>query len=135
MARWVDRLRPGGVLLVGETASIVTDDPVLAAYLELAGTVLAARGHDLFVGRRLGELAGTSAAARIEVVEAGLVPTVGDAATMFVMNLATLRHDPVVLDAWSDAQLVELHAGLVKRCGRPDRGPIEWTVGQLAVTR
>jgi len=143
LAHWIGRLAPGGVLLVEETASIASDDPVLAAYLELAGAVLGARGHDMYVGRRLADLArdadGSSETgprvARVEVVEAPLVPTVGEAAELFAMNLTTLRHDPVAVAGWSPADLEVLHRGLVERTGRADRGPIRWSIGQLAITR
>jgi trans-aconitate 2-methyltransferase len=143
LAQWVRRLAPGGVLLVEETASIVSDDPVLAAYLELAGAVLGARGHDMYIGRRLADLVrdadGSSATdapvARVEVVEAPLVPTVGEAARLFAMNLTTLRHDPVAVAGWPSTDLEGLHEGLVGRSGRADRGPIRWSIGQLALTR
>ncbi|HET6793753.1 MAG TPA: class I SAM-dependent methyltransferase, partial [Acidimicrobiales bacterium] len=56
MASWLTQLRPGGRLVIEEDDAIATDVATLSAYDDLAASLVAHRGGDLLVGRRLAQL-------------------------------------------------------------------------------
>lgn len=134
-AAWVGELRPGGVLVLEEPEAIDTADPDFRRYLELAETVVAARGGDLYVGRRL---TGVSPPAGAEVLvqrEVPLAVTAGSAARIFSLNLGTWRHDPALTGVAGPEETAALLHRLQRRAGDASTGVIRWHMRQVVVTR
>lgn len=132
LARWTGLLAPGGRLVVEETEDIATRDEVFRTYLDLTTAVVAARGGRLHAGPDLAAAAASGLDVMGDEVVA-LEASVGEAATMFALNLRTLREDPVALARLTPAELDELSAALEARRGDPDRATIGWRVRQLVV--
>ena len=116
--RWLAQLRPGGLLVLEENEWIATEQPVFARYLELTAELLARRGHDLYVGRRL---ATAMPAPRVSRVREVAAPTAA-VATMFRLNLKSWG--PGLNDL--DREL----AGLERSDAR---GEITWGLRQLVI--
>jgi SAM-dependent methyltransferase len=133
LARWSRLLAPAGCLVVEETEDITTDDEGFRTYLDLSTAAVAARGGRLHAGPELSRAAASTGldVVRDEVV--GLEASVGEAATMFALNLRTLREDPVARARLSPDGLEALAAALESRRGDPDRATIRWRVRQLVV--
>jgi SAM-dependent methyltransferase len=132
-ARWVGDLRPGGTLVVEEPEAIDTADPDFRRYLELATAVVADRGGDLYVGRRLAALGPPPGARAVLNREVPLAVTAGAAARIFSLNLATWRHDPAVAGVAGPEETADLLARLHDRVGDASAGVIRWHMRQVAI--
>lgn len=133
LARWTRLLAPGGRLVVEETEDIATQDDMFLTYLELVTAAVAGRGGRLHAGP---DLPAAAAATGLDVVRdevVALEASVGEAATMFSLNLRTLRDDPVARAHMAPEELEALAAGLEARRGDPDRTTIGWRIRQLVV--
>lgn len=133
LGRWAGLVAPGGHLVVEETEAIATDDEGFRTYLELATAAVAARGGHLHAGP---DLAAAAAATGLDVVRDDVVAleaSVGEAATMFALNLRTLREDPVVKARVAPDELEALSVALEARRGDLDRATIGWRIRQLVV--
>lgn len=110
---------------------IRTDEPVLAAYLEVVAELLRRRGHRLDPGPMVDALPDPPGLRRESSAVATLSPGVRRAATMFGLNLRVWGDDPFVR---AD------HGGLPERLGAelaalaaaPDRDGITWGMRQIA---
>jgi trans-aconitate 2-methyltransferase len=131
LAAWATQLSPGGLLLLDEVEWIRTDEPVLAAYLEVVAELLRRRGHRLDPGPVADALPDPPGLRRESSAVATLSPGVRRAATMFGLNLRVWGDDPFVR---AD------HGGLPERLGAelaalaaaPDRDGITWSMRQIA---
>jgi SAM-dependent methyltransferase len=132
---WVSQLGPAGVLIMEEVEWIRTDETVFANYLELMTGVLRARQTELYVGPLLGRLVVPSAYAMIQNDVAYLSPTVADAAGLFSLNLATVRHDASVAKEHTEAELDSLARSLEARLDGQHVGSITWGMRQVIVQR
>jgi trans-aconitate 2-methyltransferase len=100
LLRWLGQLRPGGRLVLHEDEQIIADHPVLVFYDQMSSSLVAHRGGDLIVGRRLKELEPPPDVRwelnrRYSHVIAGQT-----AARIFAMNFAVWRHDPWITDTY-----------------------------------
>lgn len=134
MARWVDQLAPGGLLVVEEPERIDTDDADFRRYLELASAVVAGRGGDLYAGRLLAQADPPSARIVLQRGTALDVPA-GRAATIFSLNLATWSDDPLVTAVADAAERADLAERLQRRRSDASTGVIRWWMRQLVVER
>jgi SAM-dependent methyltransferase len=132
---WLERLAPGGVLLIEEVESIETDEPALARYLVLQREMLEANGNRLEIGPRLDtELAAHPLLRSSEVVT--FQPGAGIAARMFGMNFRTWRDRREVVEAHETTELDAIAKGLGRVATAPeDSAPITWGVRQIVLTR
>jgi ubiquinone/menaquinone biosynthesis C-methylase UbiE len=135
---WLGQLNVGGHLLVQEDEEIVAEHPALITYEEMARSLVAHRGGDLWVGDRL---------ARTELpygyetlvnrVYAHRVPT-SLAAEMFSMNFAVWRHDPFIVQTYPASLLQDLATDLL-RLAHTDHddheGDVVFKLRQLALRR
>ncbi len=135
LTKWLGQLNPGGVLLVQEDAEIVADHPVLVAYEEMARSLVAQKGGDLWVGARL---------ARLELphgyetvvnrVRSHRVP-VALAAQMFSLNFAVWRHDPFIVREYPAPLLEEIGTELARAASADHGGDVDFRLRQLALRR
>ena len=132
---WLERLAPGGVLLIEEVESIETEEPALARYLALQREMLEANGNRLEIGPRLDAELGSHPALRSSEV-ATFQPGAGIAARMFGMNFGTWRDRP----RWSRRTTPRSSNAIAKGLGRvatapEDSAPITWGMRQIVLSR
>jgi len=132
---WLERLAPGGVLLLEEVESIETEEPALARYLALQREMLEANGNRLEIGPRLdAELAAHPALRGSEVTR--FQPGAGVAARMFGMNFGTWRDRREVVEAHETEELDAIAKGLGRVATAPeDSAPITWGMRQIVLAR
>jgi SAM-dependent methyltransferase len=126
LAEWLTQARPGGLLVLEENEWIDCRQPALGRYLAMVEALLARRGHDLQVGRRLAAAAG-GRPGMTRVVEAP--GATGPVATMFRLNLAAWgpEADP--------AEVARLDGELAALEPSEARGEITWGIRQLVLER
>ena len=131
LAAWATQLAPGGLLLADEVERIHTSQPALRRYLEVAGALLASRGHRLEVGATLHRLPDPAGMVRRHDQVAHLAPPAPRAAELFAQNLAVWRHEAVKTGVATGPDLDELAGALAE----VDSGTIAWELRQLAFRR
>lgn len=132
---WLERLAPGGVLLLEEVESIETEEPALARYLDLQREMLDANANRLEIGPRLdAELASHGELRSSEVVR--FQPGAGIAARMFGMNFGTWRDRREVVETHESEELDAIAKGLGRVATAPeDSAPITWGMRQIVLAR
>jgi SAM-dependent methyltransferase len=136
VARWIDELRPGGLLLLEEPEWIDTKVPAFSTYLDIVADMLRDQSNELYLGPILDQLdLSPNAARRLSRVKTHAVPN-RDAATMFSMNLPNWRDSAFVRAHHPAAELVALHADLETLAQDPgDASSITWGLRQIAFER
>jgi SAM-dependent methyltransferase len=135
LRQWLGQLTPGGYLLSQDDQEIITRHPVLVSYEEMARSLVARRGADLWVGARLaGFEAPEGFQTVVNKVYRHLVP-VALAAQMFAMNFAVWRHDPHITASYPGSVLEEMGVALSTLAGSDDPGDVVFAIRQLAFRR
>jgi trans-aconitate 2-methyltransferase len=135
LSSWLRELTPGGCLLVQDDDVIETDHPVLVAYEQMARSLVARRGGDLWVGSRLDAF---EPPAGVERVTSAVYPhrvAIARAAQMFSMNFAVWRHHADVVAAHPAAELDELGRALGALTTSKDPGEVVFRLRQLGYRR
>ncbi len=130
---WAALLRPGGRMLLQETARLVSREPALARYYELVTELQAHHGQALDIGARLAELAADSG---LEVAHTGvreLRPPVAAMAALHVLNLRTWRRDPYAEYAFDDEELDALDEALAGIAHGGPSAVVEQDLGELVL--
>jgi SAM-dependent methyltransferase len=135
LAAWATQLAPGGLLLADEVERIHTDLPALRGYLEVAGALLATRGHTLEVGPVLARLPDPPGLVRRDDRIGHLAPPAPQAAAMFALNLAVWRGAAVHAGVASGDELDRLGAELAAVADGEAPGSIRWELRQLVLQR
>jgi SAM-dependent methyltransferase len=135
VAAWAGELRAGGVLVVEEPEHIETDDPDFLRYLELAATVVADRGGDLYVGRELVAFDPPPGTSLLVEKDAPLEVAAGSAASIFSLNLGTWGDDPVLTGVARPGEAAALLERLRDRRADPATGVIRWHMRQVVMAR
>ncbi|MGH3088524.1 MAG: class I SAM-dependent methyltransferase [Rubrobacteraceae bacterium] len=129
VAKWTKKLNPGGLLLLEEVEEIRTREPTLRRYLDIVSAMLAHHGSELCVGPRLDAmLEGVTRTSSLE-------PTLGEAARMFSMNLATWREDEFIRETYAGHEMDDLEASLLGLTGSRTRGDIVWRLRRIVIER
>jgi trans-aconitate 2-methyltransferase len=134
---WARALAPGGVLVLQETARLVSRDPALGRYYELVAELQQLHGQALDVGSRLGY----HAAAAIEddglVLEHhGVRPVTqrpAEMAALHLPNLRTWRTDPLAEAAFDPEELDALDDALLAIARGAPCEPVEQDLGELVL--
>jgi trans-aconitate 2-methyltransferase len=135
LTSWLAQLQPGGHLLIEEDEEIVADHSVLAAYEEMARSLVAHRGGDLWVGARLADVEPPHGYRTVlNRLYSHRIP-VALAAQLFSMNFAIWRHDPFIVEAYSPPLLDELASELARTARIEERGQVVFDVRLLAYRR
>ena len=135
LAAWATQLAPGGLLLVEEVERIHTAQPALRRYLEVAGALLASRGHRLEVGTALHRLPDPLGLTRRHDQVADWAPPAPQAAELFAQNLAVWRDEAVSTGVATETELDRLAAALAEVEAGTAEGTISWELRQLAFQR
>lgn len=133
---WLAGLRPGGLLLVQETARLASPAWQLQRYYELVGAVQRSHGQSLEVGARLAAVAAGTDGEVVHLGRRRLVMPAPVMARLHVLNLRTWRDHPMVaaladpeevdaLDAWLEAVAT----------GRVTTPPVDQELAELVLRR
>ena len=126
--QWAAQLAPDGFCVLEEPEQIDTDDDVFRRYLALTDAVVASRGAAMFVGPALASLGG-----EVNRVFEHKVSCV-DAATMFSLNLVSVRNDPWAMAHHGERELDELARELAaRRAGDVIGAPVHWHIRQVVL--
>lgn len=129
---WATQLTSAGLLVIDEIEWIRTSQPVLAAHLRLAESMVASGGAQMRAGPLLAGLT-ASAALRQRFARVAEVPVpTAQAARMFAMNVAAWGDRPVALGLCDRASLRSLAAGLTELTSSAADGEITWGMHQAA---
>src|SRR5262249_11934823 len=109
---------------------IDTDDPVFRTYLAATGRAVSARGATMLAGPLVARAVSGLDGVALDRVVPHPVAT-ADAATMFALNLATIRHDPAA--GLDDALAAALATELAARRDDHRHGAITWHVRQVVI--
>jgi SAM-dependent methyltransferase len=132
---WLGQLNPGGYLLTQDDQEIIACHPVLVSYEEMARSLVAARGADLWVGARLARLEAPEGVQKVvNKVLRHRVP-VALAARMFAMNFAVWRNDPHITAGYPSSVLHELGMALSRLARSDDPGDVIFDIRQLGFRR
>lgn len=108
----IQHLRPGGRLLLEETAALFSPVPGLSRYYDLVEQLQAHHGQETLIGKRLGALAAGVAGTRaVSVLQEIPVPA-AVMARLHAMNLATWKADPFMLETHGLRALDKLESEL-----------------------
>ena len=110
---WVGQLRPGGTLLIEEVEFIDSRIDEFVLYLDIQQSMLASQANALYVGPRLGMMTGFKNARLKASNVTGLDVPAPRAASMFHMNLASIREREFVRDNYDASRIDELYRGLL----------------------
>jgi SAM-dependent methyltransferase len=133
---WLDATRPGGVILVQETARLSSPAWQFQRYYELVAAVQRSLGQSLEIGARLAGLVVEAGADSLYLGRRRLVMPAPLMARLHVLNLRTWRDHPAAtaladageldaLDAWLEAVAV----------GRLTTPPVDQELGELVLRR
>jgi SAM-dependent methyltransferase len=135
LLRWLGQLNPGGYLLAQDDEEIIARHPLLVSYEEMARSLVAARGGDLWVGAHLGHFKAPQGFQQaVNRVYRHRVPT-PLAAQMFAMNFAVWRHDPHITASHPDAVLEGMGAELTRLASSDDPTDVVFAIRQLGYRR
>ena len=129
---WRAWLAAHGRLVLEEPERIDTDDPVFRTYLAATGRAVAARGATMLAGPLVARATAGLHGVVLNRVERHPVVT-ADAATMFALNLATIRNDPAAGLDTATASMLASELALRRHDRRS--GAITWQVRQVALAR
>ena len=135
LAAWATQLAPGGLLLADEVDRIHTDLPALRGYLEVAGALLATRGHTLEIGPVLARLPDPPGLVRRDDRIGHLAPPAHRAAAMFALNLAVWGGEAVRAGVVTAGRLDRLGTDLAAVADGTVDGSIRWELRQLVLQR
>lgn len=93
LSRWALAIRPGGRLLLQETAHLVSANPALARYYELVDLLQGRHGQSLHIGRDLRSLVDQTRYRIIRDERTPIGVTAPQMAELHALNMQTWRHD------------------------------------------
>lgn len=133
---WVSQLRPGGVLLIEEVESIESDILEFATYLGIQQSMLSWQGNSLYVGTQIGAIAEFNNARLKSNGVAYLRVPPSRAASMFQMNLSTIKDNDFVRAHYDSGTLDRLDAGLAALARIGSNEPaVRWGLRQMTLER
>jgi SAM-dependent methyltransferase len=98
LSRWAPAIRPGGRLLLQETAQLTSPHPTLARYYELVDVLQRRHGQSLHIGRDLSALVDRTRYRIVRDERTPIAVTAPQMAELHAMNIQTWRHDAQAKD-------------------------------------
>ena len=136
---WVDQLRSGGILLIEEVEFIDSQIDEFVLYLGIQQSMLASQANALYVGPLLGKTAGFENARLNASNVTELDVAASRAASMFHMNLASIRERGFVRDNYDASEIEELYRGLLAIANCESKGStypaVRWGLRQISLER
>lgn len=134
VSSWTRQLRPGGLLALEEVERIVTEDQLFQDYLQIAASALRVRGTELYIGPTLDRMEPPAGVKMISSVRA-FQPATQDVATMFALNLETLRRDETIEADYGQRELTAIARALNVRAKETCGPPISWEMRQVVLVK
>jgi trans-aconitate methyltransferase len=135
LSHWAQSLRPGGRLVLQETADLASDHPVLGRYYELVGELQRRHGQALHIGRDLEPLVDTTLYRIVDSARTPIDVRTADMARLHAMNIQTWRHDAAASD-FDSLEIDRLHETLQALAADPAHpARITYTMGELVLER
>jgi trans-aconitate 2-methyltransferase len=133
---WADAAKPGARLLIQETASLESDEPVIRRYYQLVAALQAGYGQSLHVGadldRHVGQHGWTILSSELPVVE----QEARTMARLHAMNIRTWSQDVVAQRSFDPAEIAQVQAGLDRiAAGEQGARPVRNVLRQLVAVR
>jgi trans-aconitate 2-methyltransferase len=129
-------VRPGGAVLLQETASLESSHPALTRYYELVGKLQAHYGQRLYIGQQLEQLASGGSFGVEHAVQQRFTRPAAVMAELHLENLRTWRSDSFAQHTFESAQLDELERQLQAIVGGEEPAePVTLGVGELVLRR
>ena len=136
---WVGQLRPGGILLIEEVEFIDSQIDEFVLYLDIQRSMLASQANALYVGPLLGKMTGFKDARLKASNVAKLDVSAERAASMFHMNLASIREREFVRDNYDASRINELYRGLLAIADGKSQDSahpaVKWGLRQISLER
>ena len=98
LSRWAAALRPGGRLLLQETAQLTSPYPTLARYYELVDILQRRHGQSLHIGRDLAALVDPTRYRLVLDERTPIAVSAPAMAELHALNIQTWRHDSLAQD-------------------------------------
>jgi trans-aconitate 2-methyltransferase len=131
----VQHLRPGGRLLLEETAALFSPVPALARYYDLLEQMQAHHGQETLIGKKLEALAAAVPGARATSVLVEIPIAAAVMARLHAMNLATWKTDPFMLQMHGLRALEDLEGELQAIASRSDFPEGRCVMAQVCIER
>jgi ubiquinone/menaquinone biosynthesis C-methylase UbiE len=135
MTTSIQHLRPGGRLLLEETAALISPVPALSRYYDLVEQLQAHHGQETLIGKRLGTLAAGVSGARATSVLQEIPVAAAIMARLHAMNLATWKADPFMLETHGLPALEHLEDELKAIAERSDFPEGRCVMAQVCIER
>jgi ubiquinone/menaquinone biosynthesis C-methylase UbiE len=134
--RWATQLQPGGLLLMEEVEQIHTNNALFTTYLKIQATLLEQQANQLYIGPALNALSdSTMLKRRASRTLRFQIPTF-QAATMFFLNIQTLKHHPFIQQHYAPTLIAQMEEALRKLSELSgDQSDIAWEMRQIAFER
>lgn len=131
----VRHLRPGGRLLIEETAALFSPVPALSRYYDLVEELQAHHGQETLIGKQLETLAAGVPGARTTAVLQEIPVAAAVMARLHAMNLATWKTDPFMLQTHGLSALEDLERQLTTIGATSDFPEGRCVMAQVCVER
>ena len=128
-------LRPGGRLLLEETAELFSPVPAISRYYDLLAQLQAHHGQETLIGKRLGGLAAGVAGVRATSLLQEIPVAAAFMARLHSMNLATWKADPFMLETHGLRALEDLEGELQAITARSDFPEGRCVMAQVCIER
>jgi trans-aconitate 2-methyltransferase len=136
IARWASQLRPGGMILLEETAAIRTDVRVFARYLEIVEAMLASQSNQLYAGKLLNQLEWPAGLRRTASLPRLVNVRNRDAAEMFSLNLRNWRGSEFIRKNYPDEEIARIQQALEEiAASKSEAAAIEWEMAQVSLAK
>jgi SAM-dependent methyltransferase len=135
VSRWAAALRPGGRLVLQETAEMASNDDALARYYEHVATLQAHYGQDLLIGRELPKLVEQSLYRIVDFRITKVPLRAAGMARLHHMNLETWRTDAFARRHLDPQELNALAVALGEIADGRRSAEVHYSLGELILER
>ncbi len=134
VSAWATQLESIGYLLMEEAEWIDTSLSVFTDYIEMTEAMLASQSNSLYPGELLDKLEDTDRLKRRLSRVYRLSVNNADAATMFYLNLQSLKDHPFIRANYAATEIQRMEQALLNLSQTPgSEGRIEWGMRQLVL--
>jgi len=131
----IQHLRPGGRMLLEETAGLFSTVPVISRYYQLVEQLQKHHGQELLLGKKLAELAAGVAEAQATSVLQEIPMPAAVMARLHAMNIATWKADAFMLETYGLEALEDIEAGLQVIAASQEYPAVRYVMAQVCMER
>jgi SAM-dependent methyltransferase len=135
VGRWAAALRPGGHLVLQETAEMSSNDDALTRYYELVGQLQTHYGQELHIGRELPKLVDPSVYRVVDFRITEVPLRAARMARLHHMNLETWRTDAFARAHFDSGELDSLGVALSEVAQGKRHAEVHYCLGELILER